>query len=297
MVYDVYISMKVFISEEAGFCFGVKRALILINQLHRQKQCVQIYGDLIHNNTVLKDLEKKGINCIKKLDDASPGKKIVIRTHGIPLQEEEALKEAKMDYLDATCPLVKKIHEIIQKNQNTLSRIVIVGDKNHPEIIAARSYAKNATVINSITQAEKIKPSKEIIVIAQTTLDSEFFKKIVFTLIDKAEKLKIHNTICEATRVRQRAIQKLAPTVDFVVVIGGKNSSNTKKLYDISNRKNKNTFYFEKSEDLYNRKFINQISNYKSVGITAGASTPPDEIEKVKNFFQNFKEIKNGKLK
>jgi 4-hydroxy-3-methylbut-2-enyl diphosphate reductase len=289
--------MDIYIAEEAGFCFGVKRALILINQLHRQKQNVQIYGDLIHNITVLKNLEKKGIHCIKKLDEASPGKKIVIRTHGIPLQEEEALKKAKIDYLDATCPLVKKIHDIIQKNQKDLTRIVIVGDKNHPEIIAARSYAKNAMVINSITQAEKIKPSKEIIVIAQTTLDSEFFKKIVFTLVDKAEKLKIHNTICEATRVRQRAIQKLAPTVDFVVVIGGKNSSNTKKLYDISHQKNKNTFYFEKSEDLYNRKFINQISKYNSVGITAGASTPPDEIEKVKNFFQNFKEIKNGKLK
>jgi len=271
--------------------------LKLINQLHQKKQEVQIYGDLIHNNTVLKDLEKKGINCIKTINEATPGKKIIIRTHGIPLSEEEVLKREKIEYLDATCPLVKKIHEIIQKHNKNQTQVIIIGDQNHPEIIAARSYTKNAIVINSIEEAEKIKPPKRIIVIAQTTLDSEFFKKIVVTLIDKTEKLYIYNTICEATRVRQKAIQKLAPKVDFVVVIGGKNSSNTKKLFEISQRNNKNTYYFENSEDLYDSKFIHQISKHRSVGITAGASTPPEEIEKVKNFFQNFKEIKNGKLK
>lgn len=289
--------MDIYIADEAGFCFGVKRALILINQLNQQKQEVQIYGDLIHNNTVLKELEKKGIRCIKNINEATPGKKIVIRTHGIPFIEEEALKRDKIEYIDATCPLVKKIHEIIQKHECNQSQIVIIGDKNHPEVIAAKSYAKNTIVVNSNEEAKKIKPSKRIIVIAQTTLDSEFFKEIVITLVDKTEKLDVHNTICEATRVRQKAIKKLAPKVDFVVVIGGKNSSNTKKLYEISHRNNKNTYYFESSEELYDRKFINQISNHKSVGITAGASTPPEEIEKVKNFFQNFKEIKNGKLK
>jgi len=293
--------MKINIADEAGFCFGVKRALNLIAQLNEKNQNVQIFGQLIHNRTVLKNLEKKNIDYIESLEELEPGKKLVIRTHGIPKDVETELRKQNVELLDATCPFVKKIHRIVEKIDCKKDRVVIVGDGNHPEVIAAKSYATNAVVVNSPAEAEEIEKCKTLGVVAQTTLNSDFFKKIVPVLLDKAETIEIHNTICHATRIRQEAIKKLAPQVDFVVVIGGKNSSNTRKLFEISLEKNPNTFLVEKSSDLYNLDFIDRVSFFKSVGITAGASTPPDEIEKIKEFFNNIeniaKEIKNGRTK
>jgi len=293
--------MKVYIADEAGFCFGVKRALNLIAQLNEKNQNVQIFGQLIHNRTVLKNLEKKGIGYIESIDELDPGKTLVIRTHGIPKHVENELRRKKIGILDATCPFVKKIHRIVGKIDSGKSRVVIVGDGNHPEVIAAKSYTPDADVVNSMAEAKTIKKSKTIGVVAQTTLNSDFLKKIVAVLLDKAETIEIHNTICHATRIRQEAIKKLAPEVDFVVVIGGKNSSNTRKLFEIASEKNPNTFLIEKSSDLHNLDFIERVNFFKSVGITAGASTPPDEIERVKDFFNNIeniaKEIKNGRTK
>ncbi len=289
--------MKIYIAEEAGFCFGVKRALRIISQLNEKRHDIQIYGQLIHNRTVLDQLKAKGIDTIGTLDRLDPKKKLVIRTHGIPKQEEEKLKKEGIDYVDATCPLVKKLHLIIEKLNKEKTLIVIIGDRNHPEIIAAKSYAHNAVVINSEAEAAKIKKTGSLSVIAQTTLDTDHFKKIVSRLAGKATKLDVYNTICEATKTRQQAIKKLAPEVDFVVVVGGKNSSNTRKLYDIALKRNKNTFYIEKSSELNRTHFIEQIKDFSSAGITAGASTPPEEIEKVKNILKNInreKEIKNG---
>lgn len=279
--------MKIYIAEEAGFCFGVKRALNLINELHGNGQEIQILGPLIHNQVVMKELKDKGIDTIHSEDQWNPSKKMVIRTHGIPLEVENNMKLNNVDYIDATCPLVKNTHNIIKKLNPQKTTIIIIGDQNHPEIIAAKSYAKDVIVINSEEEARNITKRSSISIVAQTTLDSDFFKKITGILIEKAKRVEIFNTICDATIVRQEAIKKLAPSVDFVVVIGGNNSSNTKKLYNISRQKNKNTYYFEKSTDLCDRKFLDKVKKFKSVGITAGASTPYEEIEKVKNCFIN----------
>ena len=181
--------MKVIIAEEAGFCFGVKRALKLINQLHARGQDVQIYGQLIHNKIVLKGLEQKGIQCVDSLEAVDKNKTLVIRTHGIPHDLELELKMQEINVMDATCPLVKKTQKIIKRINPQKTFTVIVGDKNHPEIVAIKSYCHNGVVINSEEEAEKIKPTSKITVVAQTTLDSEFFKKIVSILIEKAEQL------------------------------------------------------------------------------------------------------------
>jgi 4-hydroxy-3-methylbut-2-enyl diphosphate reductase len=280
--------MKIFIAEEAGFCFGVKRALRLINQLHEQGNSIQIYGQLIHNTTILKDLKAKGIECIDSLKGLDPKKKIVIRTHGISQDQEEKLKREGFAYIDVTCPLVKKLHFILEKLNNEKKRVIIIGDKTHPEIIAAKSYCSNVKVINSIEDLEDMKKVKELSVVAQTTLDSSHFKNIVSRLIEKAERIEIYNTICEATKARQMSIKKMAPRVDSVVVIGGKNSSNTQKLFDIASQKNENTYYIEESKNLYTSGVIEKIRHFQSVGITAGASTNPEEIEKVKNILINI---------
>lgn len=291
--------MKVYIADEAGFCFGVKRALNLIARLNEEDKSVQIYGQLIHNQSVLKNLEERGNTCVETVAEIQQGKPLVIRTHGMPLPIENKLRKEKIEIIDATCPFVKKIHHIIEKIDSKNKPVIIVGDKNHPEIIAAKSYLSDVLVINSIEEANQVQKSKTISVIAQTTLNSDFFKQVTAALLDKAEKLEIYNTICNATRIRQEAIRKLAPQVDFIVVVGGKNSSNTRKLFEIALEKNPNTFLIEKSSELYNPGFIDRVSFFRSVGITAGASTPPDEIKKVKAFFNNIeniaKEIKNGR--
>ncbi|MCP4151018.1 MAG: 4-hydroxy-3-methylbut-2-enyl diphosphate reductase [bacterium] len=304
--------MNVYIADEAGFCFGVKRALNIINQLNEKKETIHIYGPLIHNTTVLENLESRGIHCINSLDERDPGKKLIIRTHGIPREIEDQLKTADADYVDATCPLVKKLHHIIEKLNLRKTKIIIVGDKKHPEVIAAKSYAGNACVIDSVEEALAIEFTDSIDVIAQTTLDSDHFDAITTVLKEKTDKLEIHDTICNATKVRQKAVRKLASQVDLMLVIGGKNSSNTKKLYNISKKENKNTFHIETSSEIDSPAFIEELKTLsslgpeglESVGITAGASTPPEEIEIAKNKLKNkknnynsVKEMNHGKTK
>ncbi len=279
--------MKVYTAEEAGFCFGVKRALNLINRLHEKGEHIQIYGELIHNKTVLKDLESKGISHTDSIRDLDKRKKLIIRTHGIPVNEEKQLKSEGANYEDLTCPLVKKIHNIIEKIDKS-DTIVIIGNRDHPEIRAIKSFTSQGIVINSIDEINNIPGSGPVSVIAQTTLDTGFFTEIVKRIENKFRKVTVYDTICDATKVRQEAIRKLAPNVDLVIVIGGHNSSNTKKLFNISKRLNKNTFHIDNSSMLNDKKLQSNFYGSKSVGITAGASTPPEEIERVKQFFQKF---------
>lgn len=263
----------------------------IIDRLHEEGEDIHVFGQLIHNRTVLDDLKARGIDCIESIDHVDPAKKLIIRTHGIPVEVEENLDRQNTPHVDATCPLVKKLQNEIRKLNGQDTLIVIAGDREHPEIVAARSYAEeqNVVVINSHEEAQRIPFTPNISVVAQTTLDADFFDSILSILETKTGNLTVHNTICRATTVRQEAIKKLAPQVDFVVVVGGKNSSNTKKLYNIALKRNKHSFHIEDSSELHNPSFIRQVADFRSVGITAGASTPPQEIEKIKRFFINFK--------
>jgi len=296
--------MKVYVAEEAGFCFGVKRALDIINSLHEKRHEIQVYGQLIHNRGVLENLKSKGIDCIESFDELNPKKTLIIRTHGIPKEEETLLKRKGIKTIDATCPLVKKLQNTIQRicTDNPDSHVVIVGNKNHPEIIAAKSYCPSALVLYSEQEAQQLESCQHISVVGQTTLDTDSFERIVSILETKAIDINVYNTICSATRVRQEAIKKLAPRVDGVIVVGGKNSSNTKKLYDIAIKRNQNTFYIEKSSQLNDVQLAQKLTSFNSIGITAGASTPPDEITKIENFLMNVssnivKEMNHGRRK
>ncbi len=295
--------MKIYIAEEAGFCFGVKRALRLIERLHERGQGIQVFGQLIHNQSVLNNLQKKGIGCTEKIENLDREKTLVIRTHGIPRDTENRLKGEGIAYVDATCPFVKKIHRIIKEIDTTRTLLLILGDESHPEVTAARSYARHALVIGSLEEAQQIKKRAAISVVAQTTLNADLFKEIISVLLEKADKLEVYNTICSATRVRQEAIKQLAPRVDLVVVVGSNISSNTRKLFEIAVERNRNTFLIEGSSDLMAPGFIKKINRFRSVAITAGASTPPEELERVKEFFKNLnpdnivKEMNNGRSK
>lgn len=293
-------TMKVYIAEEAGFCFGVKRALNIINELNEKKHDIHVYGQLIHNKTTLDRLKSQNIGTIDTLDRLDPDKHLVIRTHGIPEHEEACLKAGDIGYTDATCPLVKKLHRIIDSIDTQKNHIVIVGDKHHPEIIAAKSYAPEATVVHSDEDVAAMSKHAGIGVVAQTTLDTDHFKHMVSLLLDKAHRLEIHNTICEATKVRQQAVKKLAKTVDCMVVVGSKNSSNTRKLYNIAQERNPHTFYVESGDDLVRSGALEKMKHFQSAGVTAGASTPPEEINKVEEILKNINRVKesnNGQRK
>jgi 4-hydroxy-3-methylbut-2-enyl diphosphate reductase len=280
--------MKILVAEEAGFCFGVKRALKLINEYHQKGNEIQTFGPLIHNIPVLNHLAQKGIHPISSVTEIDKHKTLCIRTHGMPRQIENYLKNKGIVYLDATCPLVKKEQKIIARLHAQKAKILIVGDKNHPEIIAAKSYAKKVIIVNSLAQAKALRPCKQICVVAQTTLNTEFFKEVVAVLLAKAEKLTIFNTICQATKDRQQAVRKLAPKVDAIIVIGSKISSNTKKLFRIAKEKNKNSLHIETCTDLQKPRIMAKIAEFTSIGLTAGASTSPEELNYVKNFLQKL---------
>jgi len=280
--------MKIVVAEEAGFCFGVKRALKLINEYLKKGNKVQTFGPLIHNVPVLNNLAALGVNSVSSVAAIEKNKTLCIRTHGIPRKVEKNIQKKGITILDATCPLVKKEQKIIEKLDLQKSRIVIVGDKDHPEIIAARSYAKKVIIINSLADAEALPPCSRMSVVAQTTLNSEFFKQVIAVLMDKAEKLEIYNTICQATKDRQQAVKKLAPKVDAILVVGSKISSNTKKLFHIAKEKNKNSLHIETCADLQKPRILAKIIKFNSIGITAGASTSPEELNCVKNFLQKL---------
>jgi len=299
--------MNVIVAEEAGFCFGVKRALGIIDELSEQKQEIHIYGPLVHNKTVLEDLESRGIGCIDSLDQYESNRQLIVRTHGIPRYVEDELERKDIGYTDATCPFVKKLHKIAAhvSAQSDHPLFLIVGDKTHAEIIAAHSYSPNARIIANEAEARLIPPQAAIAVMVQTTYDAETFTRITAILQEKTPRLKVFNTICNASILRQEAVRKLAPTVDMMIVIGGKNSSNTKKLVDIARRLNTATFQVESYQELstgMEAGILEKAVSCRSIGLTAGASTPPEEIENVKTFFRNLnintvKEINHGRSK
>ncbi len=287
--------MKVLVAEEAGFCFGVKRALKLIEHVYRQGRPIQTFGPLIHNKTVLDELQRKGIEAIGGLAERDPGKTLVIRTHGVPRQLEADLRRRRIPYLDATCPLVKRAQQWIGMLDREPTQVVIVGDEDHPEVVAARSFAPRARIVNSLAEARALPFRKRISVVAQTTLDTDFFKCIIGELLDRTETLEVYNTICAATRVRQEAIRKLAPRVDVVVVVGDRESSNTRKLVGIARSRNPRTFLIQSSLELQDRRLVRRLGSFRSVGISAGASTPPGEIDRVRRFFEDLNRNKPAK--
>lgn len=280
--------MKISVAEQAGFCFGVKRALKLINEYQRQGKKIQTFGPLIHNTPVLNDLAAKDIQPVDRVGAVTLDKTLCIRTHGIPRDIESRLRLKNIPTLDATCPLVKKGQKIIEQLGRDGHPVLIVGDKNHPEIVAARSYAPKVRIINSLAAARALPRSREISVVAQTTLDTVFFKEVVAVLMDKADKLHVFNTICQATQERQEAVRKLAPKVDAVIIVGSRISSNTKKLYQIAREHNRNAMRIETCDDLRSARTLARLKKFRSIGLSAGASTSPQELDNVKKFLQKI---------
>ena len=289
------------IAKSAGFCFGVKRAVNLVYDQVGNAKKVYTYGPIIHNEEVVSDLERKGVHVLSEEDiDAmlahdgreDDAKEIVIRSHGIGRDAYKKLEQLGFEIVDATCPFVKKIHRIVQEETEQGHCVVIVGDENHPEVCGIRGWCvREPIIVNSVEQAQKKLDflDKNVYIVAQTTFNDVKFKDIVEFFRNKGYNVIVYNTICNATEERQREARALAADVDTMIVIGGKSSSNTQKLYEICRRECENTYYIQTLVDLD----LTVIESAKRVGITAGASTPNKIIKEVHGRMDemNFEEL------
>ena len=280
--------MKVKVARTAGFCFGVKRAVDKVYQLIEQGiQPIYTLGPIIHNEEVVSDLAARGVQVIeeKDLDTLSEGT-VVIRSHGVGREVYDKLETNHLDYVDVTCPFVLKIHRIVEKQSQVGKHIVIFGDPGHPEVKGICGWCDGAyTVLKNKEDTEQFLPpeGKEICVVSQTTFNYNKFQELVEILCKKRYDNSvlnmgdILNTICNATEERQKEAQNIAGEVDTMLVIGGRHSSNTQKLFEICKEECGNTYYIQTPVDLDSEMFHH--SSY--VGITAGASTPKKIIEEV----------------
>ncbi|MBE5923881.1 MAG: bifunctional 4-hydroxy-3-methylbut-2-enyl diphosphate reductase/30S ribosomal protein S1 [Lachnospiraceae bacterium] len=273
--------MEVILAKTAGFCFGVKRA---VDTAYEQagKENVYTYGPIIHNEEVVKDLESKGINVINSIDELNNLDKgtVIIRSHGVERSIYDIIQEKNLELVDATCPFVKKIHNIVDKDSRDGRQIIIIGSRKHPEVQGICGWCNNEPIVlETIEEAENFTSDTEIelSVVAQTTFNHTKFNKIVEIFDKKGYNVTVYNTICNATAERQKEAASIAKQVDAMIVIGGKSSSNTQKLYDISKKECANTYYIQTLVDL-------DLATFESVdrvGITAGASTPNQIIKEV----------------
>lgn len=278
--------MDVRLAKTAGFCFGVKRAVDTVyEQISKNSgEAIYTYGPIIHNDEVVKDLNAQGVRVIhdeEELKQLDAGV-VVIRSHGVSKHIYEILEQRNLRCVDATCPFVKKIHRIVEKESAEGKHIVIIGDANHPEVQGIKGWASNEVTILKTEEEAKlftVENNKKICIVAQTTFNYNKFKYLVEIISKKSYDISVLNTICSATKERQTEAASIAKEVDVMIVIGDKHSSNTQKLFEICKSVCDNTYYIQTLGDLD----VNQLKSVKTVGITAGASTPKNIIEEVQN--------------
>ena len=287
--------MQVELAKSAGFCFGVQRAVDTVYKQIEENSAEKIYtyGPIIHNEEVIKDMEKKGVEVILSEEELKQIKSgiVIIRSHGVPKRICDLLDENGVRYVDATCPFVKKIHRIVEEKSRDGYHIVIIGNREHPEVMGIEGWAQGpATIIQTEEEArafELVPESEKVCVVAQTTFNYNKFQYLVEIIEKKGYDINVVNTICNATHERQAEAKEISSKVEAMIVIGGRHSSNTQKLYDICKEECKNTFFIQTTDDLkegsefYSYMKSCEGNSLKSIGITAGASTPKNIIEEV----------------
>lgn len=278
--------MEIIIGKTAGFCFGVSNAVNKTEELLKTQKNIFCLGELVHNKQVTGDLISKGLTIINNIEEAKQN--VIIRAHGVTKETYDKAKDLNLEVLDLTCPKVLKIHNIVEEYSNKGYYIFLIGQKEHPEVIGTISYCgKNAEIIEKKEEIhEKLKKFydaniNKLLILAQTTFSIEKFNDIVTELKEELSnneiEIKVKKTICDATRLRQEETSKIAKKVDIMIIIGGKNSSNTNKLYQISKQYCKNSILIETKDELD----IEHVKKFQKIGIVAGASTSQKSIDSV----------------
>ena len=282
--------MEVILAESAGFCFGVKRAMEKVYEQIDAGKRIYTYGPIIHNEEVVKDLALRGVQVIEGEEELSALKEgaVVIRSHGVPERIYELIEKNGLECIDATCPFVKRIHNIVEKESAEDKEIIIIGNPGHPEVEGIMGWSKTAAhVIDSVQEAEAFDGDirKPLCIVSQTTFNYNKFQELVEIFHKRGYNVNVVNTICNATEERQTEARDIAAKVDAMIVIGGRHSSNTQKLYEICCEKCEATYFIQTLEDLH----LELPKAAALVGITAGASTPNNIIEEVQNYVRiNF---------
>lgn len=282
--------MEVLLAKSAGFCFGVKRAVDRVYELTQTGRKIYTFGPIIHNEEVVGDLEKKGVSVIAdetELAGITEGV-VVIRSHGVAKSVYEQIERQGLECVDATCPFVKRIHNIVEKESAAGKQILIIGNAGHPEVEGIMGWSNTpALVAETKEEIEKIAcdTEKPVCIVSQTTFNYNKFQELVEIFKKRGYDISVVNTICNATEERQTEAKEIAAKVDAMIIIGGKHSSNTRKLYEICSRECADTYFIQTLDDLH----LELPKSVRLVGITAGASTPNKIIEEVQNYVRiNF---------
>lgn len=265
-------------AEVLGFCMGVRSAMKKVERAAEkagEDEFVATYGPLIHNRQAIEKLTESGVGQVNSPEEISNGT-VVIRAHGVPHEIYERLKERGVKVINGTCPRVLRSMKVVDDYCRRGCHVILVGDPNHGEVEAIASYSDDITVVENVAKAEGIEVPENTMVIAQTTVSQAEYDAVCEVLLRKNPNITIVQSICPATQERQSALGRLAAEVEAIVVIGGKNSSNTKRLYNLAERSGKPAWHIENAEEI-----PDELATYTSIGVTAGASTPDWVIEEV----------------
>lgn len=266
--------MEVKLAKKYGFCFGVKRAI----DIAEKNKHATTFGPLIHNAKEIERLQRDfDVSLSESLSQAQKFQSVIVRTHGITKSDLQTLQNQKIHIVDATCPFVTKPQNIVEKMSNEGYQIVIFGDSNHPEVMGVASYGEDVLIVGNVEELENVKFKKKVALVSQTTKQPKLFGEIAAFLASRVNECRVFNTICNATFDNQSAVDKLSREVDVMIVVGGKNSSNTKQLLKIAQKYCKDSYLVEDEKELQEEWFANK----NLCGVTAGASTPDWIIQNV----------------
>ena len=275
--------MKIVLAKSSGYCFGVRDAVNAAYDVSKKHGEVYMLGDIVHNENVVKDLEKEGVKVVENLGEIPKDKPVLFRAHGTSKEVWKEAEDKKMNIIDATCPLVHDIHREVKELHAEGRKIIIIGDHGHDEVVGIASQVDNAIIISSIEEAEKLRKTKKAGIVSQSTQAIENVQDIINILMTKVVDLRFINTICFPTKRNHQQIKELSAITDMVIIIGSFTSANSKRLTELSLERNKNTYQVTNATEIDSSWFKNNIN---SVGISAGASTPDwiisSVIEKVK---------------
>ncbi len=273
---------KIIVAKSIGFCFGVKRAIRMAEEVLEKEGILYSLGDIVHNPLVVERLVSKGLKVVEDIKslENSP---FIIRSHGLPPDLKRKVREKTPHIYDATCPHVGKVQDLIKNLSKEGYFIIIVGDKHHPEVKGLKNFAGKSRVIEKEKDFLFKRNLGKVAIVGQTTLSFEEYFETVKRILDRliADEVKVFNTLCKITQERQKEAEYLSKRVDALLVLGGKRSSNTKKLYNIGRKKNKNTFHIERLEGLKKIGF----EKFEKIGIISGTSTPQEFIGEVIEYF------------
>ena len=282
--------MEVVTAKSAGFCFGVRRAVDTVYELSSSEKRIYTYGPIIHNETVVDDLRSRGVGIVNSLEEIrclDPADTvIVIRSHGVSEQIYDEIAGLGFEIVDTTCPFVKRIHDAVREASENGEEILILGSPEHPEVEGIMGWCHGPVqTLEDVESAKSYKPltDRPVTLVSQTTFNHKKFEDIVEILISAEYNVNVMNTICNATLTRQNEAEELASRADVMIVIGGRHSSNTRKLYDICAARCEHTYFIETLDDLN----LEVPKSVRLVGITAGASTPQNLIEEVQKEWKN----------